>query len=227
MKKVVISLGGSLIIPDRVNYYFLEKFKKTLRKHYSHYKFVVVCGGGDIARKYISALKNENKSQKEISFVGIRATRMNALFMMQFFGKDANSELPRDMHQVKEMLEKNNVVFCGALRYAEHETSDGTAAKLANFLKTDFINLTNVPGLYSENPLTNKKAKFIPYESWKDFEKRALKIKFKAGQHFVLDQEAAVLIRKYKIKTYIIGQKLVNLDKILHNRKYTGTLIAN
>lgn len=227
MKTIVLSLGGSLIIPDKINIKFLEKFKKIIRKHYKTHRFVVVCGGGVIARKYISALKEENKSEKEISLSGIRATRMNALFMMQFFGKEANGTLPKDMLEVKSNLKKNNVIFCGALRYADDETSDGTAAKLAHFLKTDFINLTNVKGLFTSNPLTNKNAKFIPHESWKDFEKRALKLKFKAGQHFVLDQQAAIIIRKFKIKTYIIGKELINLDKIIKNKKFAGTLISD
>jgi len=226
MKKViVISLGGSLIIPEKINFKFLDNFKKTLRKHYKTYKFVVVCGGGTIARKYIAMLKEEGKSKSELSQAGIRATRMNAMFMMQFFGKEANDALPGDMKEVKANLNKNDVVFCGALRYAADSTSDGTSAKLAQFLKTDFINMTNVKGLYTANPLTNKNAKFIPYESWKNFEKRANKIKFHAGQHFVLDQNAAVMIRKHKIKTYILGEDLRNLDKVLKGRKFTGTLI--
>ncbi|KKQ74676.1 MAG: (P)ppGpp synthetase I, SpoT/RelA, partial [Berkelbacteria bacterium GW2011_GWB1_38_5] len=84
------------------------------------------------------------KSEKELAFAGIRVTRMNAQFLMQIFGKEANDSLPINMEQVKSNLNKNNIVFCGALRYAVDETSDGTAAKLAHFLKTDFINLTNV-----------------------------------------------------------------------------------
>ncbi len=226
MKKiVVISLGGSLIVPKKIDHEFLENFKKTMRKNYRNYKFVVVCGGGTIARKYISALKKEGKNHKEISMAGIRATRMNAKFMIQFFGKEANDTLPKSMKEVKNNLSKNKIVFCGALRYAEKETSDGTAAKLANYLKTTFINLTNVKGLYTANPKTNKNAKFIPKTDWKSFEKRALKIKYKPGQHFVLDQHAATIIKRNKTKTYIIGENLSNLDKLLNNKNFIGTII--
>ena len=175
MKKrvIVLSLGGSLIIPDKINYQFLHQFKKIARKNYNKYKFAVVCGGGSIARKYINDLKAEGKNIKEQSLAGIRATHMNAEFMMQFFGKEANEKIPKDMKDVKNQLEKNKIVFCGALRYAPDETSDGTAAKLAHFLKSRFINLTNVNGLYSANPKTSKSAKFIPSISWQNFEKMA------------------------------------------------------
>ena len=228
MKKVVVlSLGGSLIIPDKVDANFLIKFKNTLRSLYRTHKFVVVCGGGSIARKYISLLKSQNKSTKELSLAGIRATRTNAQLLMQFFGKEANDTLPKDMKDVKDYLSKNDVVLCGALRFDPEATSDTTAAKLASFLKTEFINMTNVKGLYTDNPKTNPKAKFVPKISWKAFEKQALKLKHEAGQHFVLDQSAAILIRKNKIPTYIIDQDLKNLDKILKGKKFVGTIINN
>lgn len=227
MKKIiVISLGGSLIVPKEMDINFLHKFKQVIRKHYNKYKFVVVCGGGVIARKYISALKAERKTPRELAEAGIRATRMNALFMTQFFGEEANQTLPINMKEVKNSLRKNDLVLCGALRYAPHSTSDGTAAQIAHFLKADaFINMTNVSGLHTANPKTHKNAKFIPKISWKNFEDRALKMKFKAGQSFVLDQNAATMIRKNKIPTYILGSEKA-IDNVLSGKKYKGTIIS-
>lgn len=226
MKKVfVISLGGSLIIPDKVDISFLKKFRKTLRKHYKNYKFVIVCGGGSVARKYIEAIRKETNSQRAISEAGIRATRMNALLVMQLFGKEANNSLPKDMHDIKNNLEKNSAAICGALRYTPNSTSDSTSAKLAHFLQAEFINITNVDGLYTSNPKENKNAKLISNISWKNFKKIAHKIKFKAGQHFVLDQQASTIIQKHKIPTYIIGPNLNNLSNILKGKKFTGTFI--
>ena len=228
MKKVVVmSLGGSLIIPKEINYQFLNKFKKILEKHYRTYRFIVVCGGGNLAREYIKALKQQGKSKKQLSLAGIRATRQNARFMMQFFGKRANDTLPLNMKKVESNLRKNNVVFCGALRYAENSTSDETSAKLARYLKRDLINITNVKGLYSADPRKNRKAKFIPKISWKEFEKKTLKIKYEAGQHFILDQKSSTLIRKSKTTTYIIGPNPKNLSKLLNNKPFTGTTISN
>jgi len=77
------------------------------------------------------------------------------------------------------------------------------------------------------NPLIHKNAKFIPKISWKNFLKRASKIKFKPGQHFVLDQNAAETIFNYKIKTYILGKNLKNLDNLLSGEKFKGTIIEN
>ncbi len=228
MKTLVISLGGSLIVPKgEMDVKFLHNFKQTLLKHVKDTKFVIVCGGGSIARKYIEALKEEHKSEKELSLAGIRATRMNALFLMQLIGEKANKTLPRDMKEVKADLQKHPIAVCGALRYADKSTSDGTAAKLANYLKGEFINMTNVKGLYTKDPRKYKDAKFISQISWKDFDAMASKLEFKAGQHFVLDQSASKLIKKHKIKTYIIGSDLKNISKILNMQKFTGTLVSS
>lgn len=228
MKKVLVfSVGGSLIVPKVLDVEFLHKFKQVLRKHYRTHKFVLVCGGGTIARAYISLLKREGKTKKQLSLAGIMATRMNAKLLMQFFGKESNEILPEDMHHIKSALTKNSVVICGALRYTPNSTSDSTAAKLANFLGTEFINLTDVEGLYSDNPKKNPKAEFIPKISWKEFEKIALKIKFTNGQNFVLDQNAAVQIRKEKIPTYILGPDMKNLDNFISGKKFIGTTIRN
>lgn len=226
MKIMVISLGGSLIVPEKTDFKFLKTFRTALRKQYKKWRFVIVCGGGSIARKYINLLEKGGAKEKELSMAGIRVTRMNAIIMMELFGKEANDKLPMNMKEVKDNLHKNNVVICGALRYTQKSTSDGTAAKLAHYLGAEFINMTNIKGLYSDNPKTNKNAKFIPYESWKDFDKRANAIKYHSGQHFVLDQKAATMIRKDKIRTYIIGSDTKNIDKILNSQKFTGTLIC-
>ena len=229
MKKrvIVLSLGGSIIIPKDINVKFLTQFRKMLKQNTRKYKFVVVCGGGSTAREYISGLEKENIGKKRFfqGLLGIATTRLNARFMTYFFGNDANKGIPHDMKEVKNMLKLYDIVFCGALRYAKDETSDGTSAKLANYFKTNFINITNVPGLHTKNPKKYKNAKLIPHISWKDFHKMATSQGFKPGQHFVLDQSAARIIRDYEISTYIIGQNLKQLDNLLKNKKFKGTLI--
>jgi len=224
-KEVVISLGGSLIIPDEVDVSLLEEFKRILEKHKKNYRFVVVCGGGSVARKYINALRKIGRSDFLQSNVGIAVTRLNARFMAYFFGKDANKGIPHNIKDVLNMLKRDDIVFCGALRYAPNQTSDSVAAKIAKHLNTFFINLTNVPGLYTKNPKEFKDARFIPEISWHDFYKRANAIKYKPGQHFVLDQNASEIIMNNKITTYILGDNLKHLDNLLSGKKFTGTKI--
>jgi uridylate kinase len=128
---------------------------------------------------------------------------------------------------LKKYLRKRDIVFCGALEYKSKQTSDSTAADLAFKLGSDFINLSNVKGLYDKNPSKFKNAKFISEISWGDFDLMAQKLGFKPGQHFVLDQTASKIIKKHKIVTYLLGQNMNQLDNLLKGKKYIGSVIRN
>lgn len=224
-KVIVLSLGGSLIVPNEINLKYLQEFKKVLINYSKKYKFVVVCGGGSVARKYILALRESKIKEKLQSFAGISTTRMNARFMDYFFNINPDRGVPHTMRSLKKEVNKKDIVFCGALEYKPDQTSDSTAALISKKFRTIFINLTNVKGLYTKNPNENKDAKLIHSISWLDFDNMINKIKFKPGQHFVLDQKASKIIMKYKIKTYILGNNLRELSNLLRNKKFIGTEI--
>ena len=230
MKEViVISLGGSQIFKSssEINVPFLNQFKKIINKNTSKYKFVVVTGGGIIARTYISGLEksgiNDHKLQ---SMAGISVTRTNARFLSYFFKQDPEKGIPHKMRQIKRYLKKQDVIFCGALEYKTKQTTDATSAQIAAHFKAKFINITNVNGLYDKDPKKFKNAKLIKQISWNEFDKLAKKIKFHPGQHFILDQTASEIIKENKITTKIIGTNLKNLDAILKNKPFTGTIIS-
>ncbi|MEK6830247.1 MAG: UMP kinase [Nanoarchaeota archaeon] len=228
MKKevIVISLGGSLIIPNEVDEVFLSRFRKIIIKNTRRYKFIIVCGGGSIARKYINALKKSGIGNDLQSFAGIAATRTNARFMSYFFRYNQHMGIPHQIETVRKDIQNRDIVFCGALEYKPNQTSDSTSAEIAKKFNSRFINLTDVPGLYNKNPKEHKDAKFIPAVSWKDFDKLANKMKFKPGQHFVLDQTASRIIKENRIPTYILGKDMAQLDNLLNNKKFKGTIIS-
>ena len=53
----------------------------------------------------------------------------------------------------------------------------------------------------------------------------ANKNSFKPGQHFILDQSASDIILKNKITTYILGKDLKQLDAVINEKSFVGTLI--
>jgi len=224
-KLIVLSLGGSLIIPDDIDLNFLRKFRQVILNNASKYKFVIVCGGGSIARKYINALKEENKNNYIQSLAGISATRMNARFMSYLFNFDPEKGIPHDMQDVKNLLKTRDIIFCGALRYAPNQTSDATAVKLAAFLGTPFINLTNVKGLYDKNPKEAKNAKFIPRASISEFAKIVFSIPSRPGMHAPVDHTAMEIIKKHNIRTYILGKDTKQLNNLLKGKSFIGTII--
>ena len=224
-KVIVLSLGGSQIIPNDINLPYLRRLKKVLKRHTRKYKFIIVCGGGSIARKYISALRKTGISEKFQSLAGISATRMNARFMNYFFNIDPKYGIPHTTKTLRKYVKKQDITFCGALEYKPNQTSDSTAAEIAKEFKADFINITNIKGLYDKNPKKFKNAKFIPRITWKDFDKMANKSRFQPGQHFVLDQTASKIILKCRTTTYITGKDLKQLNNLLSNKNFIGTII--
>lgn len=229
-KLVVLSLGGSLIAPKEVDSIFLNEFQAVLEKNRDKYKFIIVCGGGNPSRVYISALNKKSMKEKKKehfqSLLGISITRLNARLLTYFFGCDANQGIPHNMKNVESLLQKKDFVFCGGLRYHKKETSDATAAKLASYFNCEFINITNVKGLCDKDPRKFKNAKLINQISSKEFYKIANRIRYKPGQHFVLDQKAAKKIKKHKIPTYIIGPDMDNFNNLLNNKHFVGTIIS-
>lgn len=227
MKVEVLSLGGSVIIPtytDKVDYTYLKSFKKLIASCKDK-KFVIATGGGATARKYMKALELEGFNKKVQCLMGIAITRINARFMANFFDGMASQITPTSLQEVKNLLKKNKVVFVGGLQYEEDNTSDGTAARIANYLHTDFMNITDVDGLYDKDPRKHKDAKLINHISFDDFNKMVKKLTYHPGQHFVLDQHASSIIKRHKIRTRIIGKDINNIRKCLNDKDFKGTVI--
>ncbi|HLD15812.1 MAG TPA: UMP kinase [Candidatus Nanoarchaeia archaeon] len=225
MKLIVISLGGSIINPDDVDYNFLKEFRETLTKQ-KKLKFIIVTGGGATARRYIKALRADGLSNKIQCLAGIAITRFHARFLMELFKNYANKKLPTTIKEIGNLIKKDKIVFCGALRYEEDQTSDAVAAEIAAHFKAPFVNLTDVDGLYDKDPKKHWDAQLISKISYKDFHKIIMKIKYEAGLHFVLDHKAADIAMKKKVKTFILNKNMGNFENFLKGKKYKGTVIA-
>ena len=222
--KIVISLGGSVIIPNKVDLEYLEKFKKVILKLKNKHKILIVTGGGKTARTYINALEKDGLDKKTLSYIGIFTTRLNARLVAALF---KIKRIPSTEKELKKIKKKERLVVTGALGFHPNMTSDGTAAEAAMHLKADlFINITNVNGLYTKDPKLFKDAKIINQISFRDFFKIARKIKFRAGQHFVLDKKAAEIIYRHKIKTVIVNRDVKNIANLLSCKKYAGSTIS-
>jgi len=220
MQTIVISLGGSIIVQEKINYKFLNEFKRIILKH-KEYKFIIVTGGGKTARTYIEAARKEKLSEEEISFLGILTTRLNANLIADIFNQSRVPETHQEINNIKE-----KIIVCGALGNKSKMTSDTNAAQIAKDKKAKFfINMTNVPGLFTDDPKTHKNASLIPFITHKDFNNKIQKIKFKAGQHFILDQKASEIIKRNNITTIIIEGNN-QLENILNNQKFIGTIIS-
>jgi len=105
---IVISLGGSLIVPKKIDWKFLKKFRKLIVKEIKKGKrFVIITGGGYAAREYIQAAgKTAPITKDDQDWLGIHATRMNAHLIKTIFRKYAHPRINKNPH-TKENLMKH------------------------------------------------------------------------------------------------------------------------
>jgi len=92
MDTAIISLGGSLIVPEKVDVEFLKGFRKLILTH--HKRFVIICGGGHIAREYQKAAREIAEiSHHDADWVGIMSTKLNAELVRAIFSDVAHERV--------------------------------------------------------------------------------------------------------------------------------------
>ena len=79
MKSIVISLGGSVLISEDLDYSFFNKLKNFLEQLINEYKIFIVVGGGKTARTYIKLGRKLNFDEKTLDKFGIDITRMGGM----------------------------------------------------------------------------------------------------------------------------------------------------
>ena len=86
-ERVVVSVGGSLIVPDGIDTDFLIRFKALiLDKVEKGFSFSIIAGGGKTARRYQEAAHIVTPlSQADLDWIGIHATRLNAQLLRNIF----------------------------------------------------------------------------------------------------------------------------------------------
>ena len=218
-----MSLGGSVIVPDKIDIDFLKDFKKIIERYIGKgYRFAIYCGGGRLARDYQKAasetLKFENE---EMDWIGIHATIMNAEFVKSLFGNMAEEVIIRDpTGNIK--FNKKIIIAAG---WKPGWSTDYDAVLLAKNLGADLVvNMSNVDFLYDKDPKKFRDAKKIENISWKDYRKISGD-KWEAGLNMPFDPIAAKEAEKSRIKVAIIGKDLDNFEKILDGKEFKGTLI--
>ena len=84
MQRIVLSVGGSLIVPDEVDASFLQQFRTLVEQHLPTHQFIIVCGGGKTARRYQSGLSSvfgNESTPEQLDWIGIDASVLNARLM--------------------------------------------------------------------------------------------------------------------------------------------------
>jgi len=224
MKTFVISLGGSMIFPDKINTSFLKKFRKLILSQVKKgNKFVIITGGGGINRQYNKALKKIIKpSHEALDWLGISVTAMNAFFLRVIFDDYA---CPKLLYNPNIKIKTDKKIILGSGWKPGCSTDKDAVLAAKTYKAKTVINLTNVSHVYTKDPRKYKNAKKIENIRWKDFRK-IVGDKWTPRLNAPFDPIAAKLAEKQKLKVVIAkGSDIGNLKKILDGKKFKGTLI--
>lgn len=224
MKTIVMSLGGSIIVPDQVDVNFLKRFRKLVLDFVKKgNRAVIVCGGGRTARRYGDAAQKISKvSNEELDWIGIKATYINAELVKSMFGSLAYENVVTEPNK-HVTTSKKIIVGSG---WKPGWSTDYDAVLLAKQFKADMvINLSNIEYVYDKDPNKYRNARKIEEMSWADFQKLVGK-KYKPNASWPFDPVASELAKQWKMKVIVAnGTDLGNLKGILNGGSFKGTTI--
>jgi len=226
-KTVIISLGGSLIVPEEIDWKFVKKFKALIEEQIGKgLKFILITGGGKTARKYIDAsAKIDDINNEDKDWIGIHATRMNGHFIRTIFRKHAHPKINTNPHDLEDFYNFKESILVAA-GWRPGFSTDFDAVLLAKYLgiKT-VINLSNIDYVCDKDPRKFPDAKKIEEISWKDFRKM-VGDKWDPGMNAPFDPIASKEAQEIGLEVAIMnGQNLANLKKYLEGQKAKGTII--
>jgi uridylate kinase len=224
-KRYIISLGGSLIVPDEIDTKFISGFKKVIESGIkAGEKFLLITGGGRTSRRYSEAAKTlGDLNPDDLDWLGIHSTRLNGHLLRTIFRKHAHRRIITNPMRP----EKGNEPVMIAAGYRPGWSTDYVAVLLAKKYKAEaIVNLSNIDYVYDKDPRKYKDAKPIKDISWVDFRK-IVGDKWDPGLNLPFDPVASKLAEKMKLRVAILnGKNLPNLRNFLANKKFKGTIIT-
>jgi len=222
----VISLGGSVAVPDGINTSFLKRFYNVIKKQIgSGKKFIIIIGGGKTSRNYQKAAKEiSNPSDKEKDWIGIKATELNSLLLKAVFSREADPIIFNERFKLSKFRRHPVIIGCG---WRPGWSTDFVAVQIASDFGMDrIINLGKPAYVYSDDFEKNPSAKPIENISWADYLK-LIPSKWEPGFSAPIDPVAARLAKKNKTKAIVAsGEDLDNFENILEGKEFKGTFIS-
>jgi uridylate kinase len=224
---IVMSVGGSLIVPDQIDSSFLIALKTFVEREISAgRRFIIIAGGGKTARRYqeaageVTSLTNE-----DLDWMGIHATRLNGHLLRTIFRDVAHSEMITNPDDIRKVPETDQVVI--AAGYRPGSSTDLRAVQIAHKVSAHkVINLSNIDYVYSDDPRTNADAIKLENISWQEF-RELIPTDWDPGMSAPFDPIAAKEADEHNIEVAVInGNKPEELTKYLNGETFVGTKIS-
>jgi len=226
---IVMSVGGSLIVPDQIDTNFLITLKELIDSETANTgrRFIIIAGGGKTARRYQDAATAVAPTASEdLDWLGLHATRLNGHLLRTIFREIAHAEMITNPDDVLDIRTNEKVII--AAGYRPGCSTDLRAIQIADRLRAHkVINLSNTDYVYTDNPHTNPNAVKIEDITWTEFRK-LIPDEWAPGLSAPFDPVAAREADRLGIEVaQINGLKLEELRKYLDGNAFVGTRIHN
>ncbi len=255
-KTIIIALGGSIMYPEAIDIQFLKNFKKfilkqlkggsPLRRNSSEAsRFIIVVGGGSIARIYQEAAHKVSKiADEDKDWLGIHSTRANAHLLRTIFKNVADPVIIDSRDKMKTL--KYSVTIASGWRPGW--STDYISIAIAEHFKVREVVIAGKPAhVYpvrsrarAQAPPVGAKGRATfngVYDSnldmehplleltWKKYRK-LIPAKWKPGLHSPVDPVGAALAEKKGIAAIIMnGKDLKNFKQMLSGKEFKGSII--
>lgn len=225
MKKVVVSLGGSVLIPS-LGENRLAAYASVLGRIAGATRLSVVVGGGGEARKYIAAARDLGLDEALADEIGIMVTRLNAMLLAGALGAAAYPVVAVSHAEACAYGASGKIVVMGGITPAQ--TTDAVAAVLAERSSAALmVNLTSVDGIYTADPRADPAARRLDRLTPAELLEIVGSGSLRAGANTVIDMVAAKVIQRSGIPLLVIdGRDPRNLERALLTGKYQGSLVS-
>ena len=200
-KRIVIKLSGRIFGMDNVK--ALKDYASFLVTISKICQPIVIAGGGTIARHYISHARSSGADESTLDELGIEISRLNAKLLIYALKNKAYSHPPTTLQEVKHAVDGGLIVVTGGLHPGQ--STNGTAALIAEKINaTQFLNATDVDGVYDKDPNKFKNAKQFKRIELKNLKNMLVHEDSVAGGYDLMDIVALKIIERSKIVTRII-----------------------
>jgi uridylate kinase len=225
-ERVIVSVGGSLIVPEGLDSAFLADFRaRILSAVEQGFTFYIITGGGKTARHYIEAAHavRGDLTPEDLDWLGIHATRLNAHLMRALFEEQAYRRIVKNPSRD---IESEEPIIVGA-GWRPGFSTDYCAVAAAKMLgATRLVNLSNIDYVYDKHPKKYPDAKPLPNVSWQDF-RGIIPAEWDPGLSSPFDPVAAKEAEALGLEVAVMnGGKLENFSNYLDGKPFTGSVIS-
>lgn len=225
MAKIVLSLGGSILVPS-LESHTVSEYVAALTTMAGRAQVFVVVGGGGEARRYIRAARALGISEASSDEIGIMVTRINATLLMLALGDAAYPAVATSYQQAREYGESGKIIVMGGV--TPGQTTDAVSAVLAETVGADvIINGTSVDAIYSADPKVEKAARRYDHLTPAELLGIISAARLDAGSNTVIDIVAAKVIERSGIPLAVIdGRNPENLVAAVCEGEFKGTIVS-